>query len=159
IMNQNVQGGDRIVRPGECTRAELGTFVGTGAEGGQVALAGREGRIVAASWLGFHYVGDEFVGVAALKRPTPSRVRRVYGGTEASEPTLQPLVELGWVHTKERFRGRGIARRLCEQLLEKASAGQVFATVRQDNDPMRHVLAALGLPQVGKPFICSESAM
>jgi len=110
-------------------------------------------RIRAAKWLAFYYSGgDALKGIAALKRPDERYRRDLSQWADAPPDFADYQLELGWVFVAPTYRGRGIAKHLCRQLLALAPASRVFATTRVNNDLMIRILDALGFARVGRPF-------
>jgi GNAT superfamily N-acetyltransferase len=143
---------DRIEPPGKCSLDQLDAFAELVLQGGQVGAAGLRERLGQARWLGFHYEDDELAAVAALKHPEESYRDKVFRKAKASFPAGAFVAELGWVFTREKFRGRGISHRLLERLLEKAGQDNLFATARADNRPMQCLLRSLGFQPAGSSF-------
>lgn len=121
-------------------------------ESGEVAVAGLSERIQNAAVLVCHHVRKQLVGVAALKRPKDAYREKVSerSGT-ALEKGNYPF-ELGWVFVRPEARGGGVSRKLVAACLEAAGESGVFATTREDNDPMRCCLAKNGLKRLGRPY-------
>jgi predicted GNAT family N-acyltransferase len=121
-------------------------------EGGEVAVAGLTDRIAGAVALACHQVGEKLVGVAALKRPKDSYRKKVSArsGFELSKSAFP--FELGWVYVRPEGRGGGLSKQLVAACLATAGSAGVFATTREDNDPMRCCLAKNGFKRVGQPY-------
>ncbi|HJV20757.1 MAG TPA: GNAT family N-acetyltransferase [Sediminibacterium sp.] len=63
--------------------------------------------------------------------------------------------ELGYVYVldKKRYRGKGIARSICEQLLEKVKGKNIFATTEEnDENRMRFILSKFNFKLVGDTY-------
>src|SRR5438128_1855709 len=101
---------DRIRPPDDCSPDQLDAFVELVSQGGQVRATGLRERIGRAHWLGFHYEGHQLAAVAGLKRPGEKYRARVFRKAKAALPATVFCAELGWVFTREEFRGRRISR-------------------------------------------------
>jgi RimJ/RimL family protein N-acetyltransferase len=89
---------------------------------------------------------DALICIAALKAKRPLKNAAV---SNSSGYTLSDdAVEFGYVVTHPDFRRRGIARDLCAQILE-TTKGNLYATVRSDNDSMGKILESNGFVKVG----------
>jgi len=138
--------------PHSCSGHELAEFARLVREGFEGSDEGLPGRIQKAIRLVFHYCsGSELTAIAALKA-TDARERACLFGMAGTPASNQHELELGWVFVDPRFRGRGIARALCRQLLKGAPGTGIFATTRPNNEPMKRILSTLGFVQAGKPF-------
>jgi predicted GNAT family N-acyltransferase len=143
---------DRIQPPGKCSPDQLDAFAELVLQGGQIRAPGLRERVGRAHWLGFHYEDDQLAAVAALKQPGVNHRDKVFRKAKTTFPAGAFVAELGWVFTREGFRGRGICRCLLKQLLEKAGQDNLFATTRTDNCSMQSLLESLGFQHVGQPF-------
>jgi ribosomal protein S18 acetylase RimI-like enzyme len=91
-------------------------------------------------------VGDELTCTAALKAARPwknASVSKMSGFTLSDD-----AVEFGYVVTHPEFRQQGMARDLCAKILETIK-GNLYATVRSDNDSMRRILESNGFVKAG----------
>jgi ribosomal protein S18 acetylase RimI-like enzyme len=133
-----------IVNPLQIRSSELEGFVALVVFGGAAEPLGLEGRVRACHLLAFGRIDDAVVGVAAVKNPLGSYVK---GITKKSGYAIPPGArELGYVATAENFRGRGIARMVCEHLA--GIYGQaLFATTSQP--AMQRILRGLGFAGIG----------
>lgn len=157
-MTGHRQSTDRVAPPGECTPDQLAAFQALVLAGGQVRAAGLRERIRRAGWLGLHYEDTTLAAVAALKHPAAGYRDKVFRGAQMTLPTAEFDTEVGWVVTRPEFRGRGVARHLLALLLERADAGNLFATTRADNRPMRRLLKSLGFQRAGRTFVGTEKS-
>jgi GNAT superfamily N-acetyltransferase len=138
--------------PDSCSDHELADFAHLVREGFEGSDAGLPGRIRKARRLAFHYVsGSELVAIAALKAPD-GRERASLFGMAGAPTDAEHELELGWVFVYPRYRGRRIARTLCELVLAHAPGTGIYATTRPDNEPMKRTLSMLSFVQAGKPF-------
>src|SRR5438105_914707 len=99
---------DQIQLPGNCRPDQLDAFVELVLQGGQVRATGLRARINRAYLLGFHYEDKELAAVAALKHPDETYRDKVFRKAKAPLAPRIFVGELGWVVTREGFRGRGI---------------------------------------------------
>jgi GNAT superfamily N-acetyltransferase len=147
---------DLIQTPDQCSPEQLNAFAEVVLEGRQIRATGLRERLAQAHWLGFHFENGEVAAVAALKRPGAKYRAKVFERAEATLQSGDFLADLGWVFTREKFRGRGISRRLLERLLEQAGKANLFATTRTDNVPMQALLELLGFRQEGRTFVSAR---
>ena len=143
---------DRIVSPDECSPVQIDSFFELVVQGGQVRTMGLRERIRSAHWLGFHFENGELVAIAALKRPAKKHRDNVFRYARSTLPENSFSVEIGWVFTKETWRGQGIAHRLIEKLLQNGSQYELFATTRTENLSMQSLLSSFGFERTGTPF-------
>ncbi|WP_410050417.1 GNAT family N-acetyltransferase [Blastopirellula sp. J2-11] len=144
--------GTEVKPPSEWTKETRSEFKSLICEGGEVTTVGLTERIENALALVCHRAGDKLIGIAALKRPAESYRAKV---SEQSGVTLSndafPF-ELGWVYVRPEGRKCGVSKQLVATCLEVTDSAGVFATTREDNDPMRCCLAKSGFKRVGHPY-------
>ena len=100
-----------VKKPSACSAEELEAFKKLILAGGEVDVAGLDGRIKAAICLVSHYVeNQELGGIAALKAPNDSYKNKVFSRAESPEKPSDFLFELGWVFVVEKYRGHGLSR-------------------------------------------------
>jgi len=102
---------------------------------------------------------EQIAGVAALKAPTESDVRRVFLSAGVSLEAPAVPCELGWVVVDERFRGRGYSRALVESALQATGYEDVFATSHDCNTPMHKTLRRCGFTRAGNPYYSRRHRM
>lgn len=121
--------------------------------GGEVAPNGLSERISEAHRLAYATVGDQFVGVGAVKRPRESYKRKVadLSGYDVKGYTA----ELGWIYVRPEARGLGLGFRISEALCA-LHGGRIFATTRSDNDKMQRILSGVGFERKGTEYEASE---
>ena len=120
-------------------------------ESGEVSAEGLDKRIRDAYRLGFLFLGNELVGIAALKVPRSSYRAKVEAGANVGlSGTIYPY-ELGWVYVREAARGRHGSTLLTESLLREVDAG-IFATSATDKDRMHGTLRRHGFVETGVPY-------
>jgi ribosomal protein S18 acetylase RimI-like enzyme len=151
-MVRKIKSRDWIQPPHKCDSGLIDAFRELVIQGEQVQFAGLNERLRAAHLLAFHYLNDELVAIAALKQPSESYRDKVFRCAQATMNPNSFRLELGWVFTREDFRGRGISRHLLELLLQKAGEDKLFATTRADNHAMQRLLKSLGFERAGSPF-------
>ena len=144
-------------RPADCSDDELEAFEGLVKEGGEVAVGDLHRRIKKAEWFVFLFEEDRtLAGVAALKRPDDTYKKKVFRKARSPEPADNFTFEAGWIFVDEHFRGRKYSRILLEAVLALAGEEQVFATTRENNEPMRRTNLHCGLKESGSPYVSEE---
>lgn len=142
----------RILAPGECSAEDLQSFAGMVRQGAQVASAGLEDRIASAAWLGFAWLDEKLVGVAALKNPRPNYRSKVFSAAQVACLAHRFPLEFGWVVIVPEYQGLGIAKALLCKLLAKNTVGGAFATASADNQRIQRILRNSSFEVLGKPF-------
>lgn len=142
---------EKIIKvPEDCNDAELKSFEEMVTEGGEVALAGLRQRIQRAEKLVFINDG-KCVAVGAIKNPNAGYKSRVFEKSGALEQGRYEY-ELGWLYVSEAARGKGYGRALMESFIHTLSGRACFATTREDNDSMHHLLIKFGFSKIGQPY-------
>lgn len=140
-------------QPSRCSKHELDAFEDMVKRGGEVPAEGLRKRIERAEWLVFLYAeNDVLAGIAALKRPKDTYKNKVFRKAKATEKPADYGLEAGWVFVDEGFRGNGYSRHLLEAVLKLAGDSPVFATTREDNDPMRRTTSHCGMKECGGAY-------
>lgn len=139
-----------------CDEQLLQDFCALVGQGDQVTMDGLPERLRKARSLAFCQIDGEMVAVTGLKMPAIAHKLKLFA--MAGVPHLAPRsrYELGWSFTTPSQRGRGLSQQLARSVLEQAPGESSYATVRQDNAAMKHVLAKLGFVAVGRPFLSDK---
>lgn len=148
----NSAGHSIVRRPGTCSpeqRADFAALVCEGFNSNRKTLAA---RLLAARWLGFHYLHHVICGIAAIKSPDLETRTSIFGRAGVADELDPCRLELGWVYVVPDLRAEGIASDLCRALVARAPTEPVFATTRSDNAAMQQILGTLGFRSVGVPF-------
>ena len=141
-----------ILSPAECTPQALADFEKLLIEAGTVDPQGLTQRIGDASRLLFlRESNGQLVGVGALKHPLLSYRSRVFAEARAIASADEYPIELGWIVVAKSHQGRGLSRRIIDQLMSLAENENVFATTRTDPRAMRFA-ADYGFKLAGKPY-------
>ena len=141
-----------IVSPSDCTAQALAEFENLVIEGGAVDPQGLTQRIRNASRLLFLRASDgQLVGVGALKHPGPGYRNRVFADAQATTPSDEYRVELGWVVVAKSHQGQRLWTRIVGELISLAKNENVFATTRVDKRAMRFA-SEHGFKIDGKPY-------
>src|SRR5262249_43699901 len=141
-----------ILSPAECTPQALVDFEKLVMEAGTVDSQGLTQRIGDASRLLFlRESNGQLVGVGALKHPLLSYRSRVFAEARAIASADEYPIELGWIAVVKSHQGRGLSRRIIDQLMSLAENENVFATTRTDPRAMRFA-ADYGFKLAGKPY-------
>ena len=141
-----------IFSPSDCTAQALADFEKLVIEGGAVDPEGLGQRIRKASRLLFLRTSDDqLVGVGALKNPSPTYRNRVFANAQATVPSDEYPVELGWVVVAKAYQGRRLSTRIVGELLPFAKNENIFATTRADKRVMSFA-SDYGFKINGKPY-------
>jgi len=139
--------------PTKCSKAELDALENLVKVGGEVIKNGLRNRIENAHFLAFGKTGDgEVVAVAALKNPNKNYRGIVFLKSRSEEEPNQWQAELGWIFVKSEYRKRGLATRLVERLFRSETPMRVYATARENNDPIMPLLIKFGFVQSGQAY-------
>jgi GNAT superfamily N-acetyltransferase len=126
-------------------------------EGGEVITDELRQRMLDAEWLVFAVEPNgTLAGVAALKRPSKHYKETVFHKARTPENPDEFTFEAGWFFVRGAFRGRKYSRFLLETLLTLAGASKVYATTRENNQPMRQTNRHCGLVESGSPYPSEE---
>jgi predicted GNAT family N-acyltransferase len=141
-----------IKKPKECSKQELDEFIGLVVEGGQVNNHGIGDRVRDSFLLGFVYSAEmKMIAIAAVKKPSETYKSEVFRKAKTLENPTIYFFELGWIYVSNSFRGQGISRNLCSELLIDIKQS-IFATTACDNAPMQRILMNLGFEKSGQPY-------
>lgn len=148
-----MSGSSCFKEPQACSEAERQEFerlVRQGFDGSDERLVG---RIRAARRLAFCFSAEgPLVAIAALKAPSGLDRDEVFEKASAGVSAASYEVELGWVFVVPAYRGGGIARRFCRELMASVPEARVFATTRPNNEAMIKILLGLAFARVGRPY-------
>ena len=102
------------------------------------------------------YDKNEVVAIGALKRERSEYAKKRFKVAKSQLNSQEYDTELGWIVTEEKYRRRGfcdfVVKNLLDYFKEQRVGRKLFATVREDNDRMRHILAKNGFKQEGESF-------
>jgi len=145
--------------PGECSVSELDTFENLVKVGGEVNPQGLRNRIENAHFLACAVTsGGEVVGVAALKNPHEHYRSSVFQKARSKENPNQWQYELGWIFVKDEYRKQGVATQLVESLFSGSNSASIYATARENNDPILPILKKFGFVQSGEAYSSNEDS-
>jgi GNAT superfamily N-acetyltransferase len=141
-----------IVLPSYCTAQALADFEKLVIEGGAVDPQDLAQRILKASRLLFlRGSDDQLVGVGALKYPSTAYRNRVFAKAQATVPSDEYPVELGWVVVIKSHLGRRLSTRIVGELLPFAKNENIYATTRADERVLSFAFDC-GFRINGEPF-------
>lgn len=140
----------------ECSVDELRAFMALVIQADEVDPEGFEGRLKRAERLIFIFEAEELIGIAAIKRPSMSYIKRVFEKAQFTGNPNSFVFELGWIVIKEHFRGQRLSRVLMEKALQCTMGHKVFATTRADNIAMQKTNERYGFHIVGKRYPTSR---
>jgi GNAT superfamily N-acetyltransferase len=153
VARRNIMINKFVKKPSNCSENELNSFEIFVKKGGEVVAEGLHGRIKKAEWLVFLFENaTTLAGVAALKSPDENYKHRVFKKAESQEDPKEFTFEAGWIYVEEQFRGRKYSRQLLEEILKLACDNHIYATTRENNEPMRHTITHCGFKQSGHPY-------
>ena len=137
-----------IKRPAECSNTEIDTFIDLVREGGEVATAGLRNRVLSAEKLIFLNQGNLCQAIAALKHPQDSYKAKVFDA--ASVTSLQSCYELeiGYIFSLK----KGLGNEIMNGISQAVGSKKAFATTRENNSVMQHLLPKYGFTKIGKPY-------
>lgn len=139
-------------KPVECSADELQSFKDFVLDGDEVEPAGLDDRIAAAESLLFLAKDGDIKGVAAIKNPNDHYKDSVFAKAHAPENAEGFCLELGWVFVDSSVRGNGYSHNLVERAIAIADGQPIFATSRNDNQPMHKVLMKHGFRKCGVQY-------
>ena len=143
--------------PAKCSGGELDAFESLVKVGGEVNLDGIRNRIENAYFLAWvSEGGGELVGIAALKKPNENYRSSIFHKAQSKEEPSNFEVELGWIFVRKEFRKNGLATKLVEKLFSVNNSKGVYATTRENNDPVLPLLRNFGFVQSGFQYPSTE---
>lgn len=143
--------------PAECSGRELDAFESLVSLGGEVNPNGLRNRIENAYFLAWVTEdGREIVGVAALKKPNENYRASIFKKAQTKEEPSKYEAELGWIFVRKEYRRKGLATKLVEKLFSVKTPKSVYATARENNDPMLPILQNFGFVQSGVRYPSTE---
>lgn len=151
ILKDFLREDSKILKPTQATSLEFNDIKNFMVQSGEVTMAGLENRLKKSKFLGLEYVDGVVAGVGAVKTPNRSYKERIFNSAGISQQHSQYDAELGWIFTSPQYRGKGVAKKLVNELLKKYSK-KIFATVREDNNTMINILKSKGFKQIGEPY-------
>lgn len=140
--------------PENCSADELKAFEELILMGDEVDPNGLKGRILNAEQL-FFIKEDEYVGIAALKRPKKSYKSGVFYKAGFSDEDKYEY-EIGWIYVIEENRKNGYGGVLMDSIhryiSNKPSGKACFGTVRENNTGMQRLFAKHGFSKAGHSY-------
>jgi RimJ/RimL family protein N-acetyltransferase len=117
---------------------------------GQVARPSLE-KLNACPFLCLAYVNELLIGIGAIKKVYTSPF------VKAKVPSLKDKYsyEMGYIYVlnEEKYRGKGIGKSICIELLKKVESLNVFATTEENEENrMKQILKNLGFIRVGETY-------
>jgi GNAT superfamily N-acetyltransferase len=138
--------------PKECQPSDIAWFRRMVLEGGEVNPQTLPGLMKGAHSLGFARLRSDIVGIGALKRPFEVHRAKVFTQAQATvSPEAFPF-ELGCLYVRPEARGQRVASALVNNLVLSGKNAGIYATSRNNNDPMHAALAKEGFERHGLPF-------
>ncbi|MBM4910120.1 N-acetyltransferase [Vibrio parahaemolyticus] len=137
-----------IKSPQECSTSEIETFTRLTVEGGQVSPDGLERRIRQAEKLVFVYQDDTCIAIAGLKNPLSQYKSKVFKSAGVEDQVTNYKYEVGYIFSKV----AGVGNELMKAVVEAAGDAKVFATTRDSNSVMQHLLPKYGFERLGDSY-------
>lgn len=141
--------------PKNCDANELKEFENFVIEGSEVDPVGLSERILDAEHLFFIYAKEQCVGIGAIKHPGTKYKLNSFKKADVSEQEKYNF-ELGWIYVNEKMRGLQLGNKLiesiCNHISDNLSGKGCFATVRQNNSRMQHLLVKYDFSKVGHSY-------
>lgn len=140
-----------VKKPSECTPDELNTFQKLVEEGGEVTPHRLRERIEQAAALVF--INDSgCIAVGSIKQPNNSYKEDVFAKAGVAKESKFFNYELGWLYVKPEARGVGLGHRLMRAVIAYLGGTSCYATTRENNDSMRHLLSQYNFTRLGSPY-------
>lgn len=139
-----------IGKPEEFSLVETEHFLQLLIEQNQISNPSVE-KVNNCSILCFAYFQDSLIGIGAIKQvyKTP------FDKAGVSELKSNYNSELGYLFIKDEkeFRGKGIAKAICNLLISQIQEENIFATTEQsDSNSMKYILQSLNFEKVGETY-------
>ena len=140
-------------RPPNTVAAEdLSAFKQFVLAGGEVNAKTLPSLVSSALSLAFARIGEELVGVGAIKRPNRRYRAYLFAKAGVMQDPSQFEFELGWVYVRPSAREKGVASALVEVLVPLLDGALAYATSRVDNERMHVLLKRSGFRPVGVAY-------
>jgi len=143
---------DKIKQPSECSEEEKKRFYLMVLKGEQVDKYKLRNRIEEAKLLSLHYKENRLVGIAALKQPYKTYIKKVFSKAGVSEEFNKYNLEIGWAYTESKYRHKGISSNIIRELISRLKHQNIFAITRTNNSKMQSILERNGFRKTGKSF-------
>lgn len=144
-------------KPSECSTQELEQFAKLVMAGGEVAN-GLPARVQRAVSLVMLFSGEELVGTAGLKRPEAGYQNKVFLKARTDKGPADFNFELGWVYIAPEHRNSKKAMPLIEAAMKASDEAPIFATARENNGAMHHLLKKVGFTLSGGSYASKQNA-
>lgn len=136
----------KIGHASEFSGADIESFKNIVLEAGEVNAKFFDGLIQKDPILLFVPSPINIKAVGALKIPNESHKNKVFKNANSESEPIEYDFELGWIVSKK----KGLGNFTTEILSEYKT--KIYATVRNDNNIMLHILEKYGFKQNGNPF-------
>lgn len=135
--------------PSELSKTEINRFLSIIKEGKAVDFASAEEQLPLAQVVAIARLGDEIVGVGAIKQRRADYAARIVKKTGFSFD--ENMLELGYVARDKSHRGHSLSESIVSTLLAAMPEGPLFATT--SNGKMKESLRAAGFVKRGKEWL------
>ena len=137
--------------PNDCTPQELNDFESLVLEGGEVIAYGLLDRIKIAKKLIFVH-SDACIGVGAIKLPNEHYKNNIFKKAGVAGLAGNYSLELGWLFASHTARDKGVGNKLMQYTTNAIKNTTCFATTRDNNDVMHHLLTKHSFTKLGKKY-------
>lgn len=138
-----------IKQPSDCSQKEINDFYEMVLEGGQDVKETIKDGVNRSYLLGFHYVKNDLIGIAAIKKPMDYWKSFILKNAKLTNFINKIKFEFGYVYTRPEFENNKICSNLTRSLLKKVDAVNIFATTKTTNKKMIHILEKNGFKKYG----------
>lgn len=135
----------------ECSTDEVRKFKELVKIGGQVEDIERYFSILAYKVCFIENNGD-FIAVGAIKKKKPQKIATIFSNANVSDDSVHYQYELGWIVVAEKCRGKGLATKIIEKLMQELGSGNCYATTRTTNKAMENILLQNKFEKLGTPY-------
>lgn len=141
-----------IKPPAKCNNQKIVSFCSLVEKGEEVNINTLEDGVRRARFLGFYYIDDKLVGVAALKNANPDYQNSVFERAGKPEFAKKFRYEIGYAFTDDKYRCMCICRNIIRHLIAREESENIFSTARSSNIAMGEILIKLKFKKIGNPF-------
>ncbi len=138
----------KIGKASDFSLTEISAFKSVVVSAGEVGSMTFDGLIEKNPTLLFIPSTTNIEAVGALKIPNDSYKKKVFKKSNSTYSPDDFEYELGWIVSKKEGKGNG--KKLVEILTKTDS--NIYATVRTENKPMKHILEKLGFELSGQQY-------
>lgn len=154
-MNNNIK--IIIKSPKDCSKDEIDNFIKKVIEEGQVSTSTLKNNVRRAKYLAFCYKTNELIGTAAIKNAETFYKNNVFKKAGVGKKSQYYNLEFGYATTNEKYRNKGINRKITDKLMKLIENENIFATTSVDNIPMQKILEKNDFTSIGEPYLGEQT--